>query len=138
MNTCSDNYTAHRRRKQRQNRILKQLFCLLAGGIVCVGAAVLCAAAVAFLQIPTELLPTVSLVAVGCGAMAAGIFAGYLGGSRGMIEGGITGALLFVLLTAGSIAAGAFSGEQMIAKLIVMLICAAVGGIIGVNKENGR
>lgn len=134
----SDSYAAHRRRKQRLTRALKQIFCLLIGGIACVGATVLCAAAVTFLQIPTDMLPTVSLIAAGCGAMTAGIFAGYLEGRRGFAAGAIIGILMFVLLLAVSIVTGGFSGSQMIAKLIVMLICAVVGGIIGVNRENSR
>ena len=67
---------------------------------------------------------------------AAGIAAAKLSKSRGMVCGAIAGALFFLLVWAsGGIIGEAAFGAITAIKAGIMILAAAFGGIIGVNKQ---
>lgn len=117
---------------------------IIAGSAIGAGIGALCSAAIIFVMaavlaasgIPAPLIMPLATAALAIGGFAAGIAAAKLSKSRGMVCGAIAGALFFLLVWAsgGIIGEAAFSAITAI-KAGIMILAAAFGGIIGVNKQ---
>lgn len=94
------------------------------------------AAVLAIGNIPTALIIPLVTAALAFGGFAAGIAAAKLSKSRGLVCGAIAGALFFLLVWAsGGIIGEAAFGAITAIKAGIMILAAAFGGIIGVNKQ---
>ena len=92
------------------------------------------AAAIFFGKLPTSAFLPMAQVSAFSGALAGGFFAARRAGGRGAAVGGLTGAVLMAVLTAAAlIASGQGPGGVTVTRMIVMPLCGAVGGIIGMN-----
>lgn len=86
--------------------------------------------------IPDNAAPITASLSGALSAFAAGWFAAKLCGSKGLITGAASGALLFLFICAGSICCGAdISLPALLIKLAVFTLCAAAGGVVRVNKR---
>lgn len=117
---------------------------LLISSAIGAGIGTLCAAVLIFAMaavlaignIPTALIIPLVTTALAFGGFAAGIAAAKLSKSRGMVCGAIAGALFFLLVWAsGGIIGEAAFGAITAIKAGIMILAAAFGGIIGVNKQ---
>lgn len=117
---------------------------LLISSAIGAGIGTLCAAVLIFAMaavlaignIPTALIIPLVTAALAFGGFAAGIAAAKLSKSRGMVCGAIAGALFFLLVWAsGGIIGEAAFGAITAIKAGIMILAAALGGIIGVNKQ---
>lgn len=117
---------------------------IIAGSAIGAGIGTLCAAVLIFAMaavlaignIPTALIIPLVTAALAFGGFAAGIAAAKLSKSRGMVCGAIAGALFFLLVWAsGGIIGEAAFGAITAIKAGIMILAAAFGGIIGVNKQ---
>lgn len=117
---------------------------LLISSAIGAGIGTLCAAVLIFAMaavlaignIPTALIIPLVTAALAFGGFAAGIAAAKLSKSRGMVCGAIAGALFFLLVWAsGGIIGEAAFGAITAIKAGIIILAAAFGGIIGVNKQ---
>ena len=117
---------------------------LLISSAIGAGIGTLCAAVLIFAMaavlaignIPTALIIPLVTAALAFGGFAAGIAAAKLSKSRGLVCGVIAGALFFLLVWAsGGIIGEAAFGAITAIKAGIMILAAAFGGIIGVNKQ---
>lgn len=109
------------------------------------GIGALCAAAIIFAMaavlaignIPAALIMPLATAALALGGFAAGIAAAKMNKSRGIVCGAVAGIILFLMIVwvSGSmIGEGAFGAVTAI-KAGIIILAAAFGGIIGVNKQ---
>lgn len=108
------------------------------------GIGALCAAAIIFAMaavlaignIPAALVMPLATAALTLGGFAAGIAAAKMNKSRGIVCGAVAGIILFLIVwVSGSmIGEGAFGAVTAI-KAGIIILAAAFGGIIGVNKQ---
>ena len=108
------------------------------------GIGALCAAAIIFAMaavlaignIPAALVMPLATAALALGGFAAGIAAAKMNKSRGIVCGAVAGIILFLIVwVSGSmIGEGAFGAVTAI-KAGIIILAAAFGGIIGVNKQ---
>ena len=87
------------------------------------------------LQLPVELGGALSLLAFGAGCLVSGVTAGAVRRAGGLL-GGLKAALaLFLVLVIITFFMGEMSGEFLLGRLTVTVICGSVGGVIGVNRR---
>lgn len=108
------------------------------------GIGALCAAAIIFAMaavlaignIPAALIMPLATAALALGGFAAGIAAAKMNKSRGIVCGAVAGIILFLIVWASGsmIGEGAFGAVTAI-KAGIIILAAAFGGIIGVNKQ---
>ncbi len=90
-------------------------------------------------DIPTTAISAMSSTAAGIGAFVAGFAAAKLYKKRGAIIGAAAGAILFIVIFIASlIIAGAELTVTVLLRLVLMLLAAAVGGIIAVNMRGRK
>ena len=90
-------------------------------------------------DIPTTAISAMSSTAAGIGAFVAGFAAAKLYKKRGAIIGASSGAILFIVIFIASlIIAGAELTVTVLLRLVLMLLAAAVGGIIAVNMRGRK
>lgn len=100
------------------------LNCLLAAVLLSVGL------------LPDYVLNCATVATLGMGTLFGGFISARITKSAGMINGVITGLLVFLLITLIGVAKSNDSFTIItLAKLIVAIACAGLGGIIGVNKK---
>jgi len=106
--------------------------------MVASGVALLLSALIIYaLKLPSSYGGFFALASYGAGCLAAGFTAGTLKRQGGLFAG-IFAAFLFLLpIALIGWFAGSFTGEAALNKVIVTLLCGAVGGVIGVNRNNG-
>lgn len=108
--------------------LLLVLFLLVISGIL-----------VAAKSLPQNLLSPIVLVACGLSSFFAGYVCVRIARMRGMLYGILTGLLLFtVVFVEGVIAVNEPLSFEALVKGLLMTLCGAVGGIIGVNKRRKR
>ena len=84
-------------------------------------------------------LMPMSTVCVGFGALAAGFAASKINGKNGFITGMMSGAVLYVLfLLISLIVSGGAISMVSFFRLIIMLVCSAIGGILGINLKRKK
>ena len=117
---------------------------LLISSAIGAGIGVLCAAVLIFVMaavlavgnIPAVLIMPLATAALAIGGFTSGTAASKLSKSRGMACGAIAGTLFFLLVWAsGGIIGEAAFGAVTAIKAGIMILAAALGGIIGVNKQ---
>lgn len=117
---------------------------LLISSAIGAGIGVLCAAVLIFAMaavltvgnIPAALIMPLATAALALGGFAAGIAAAKLSKSRGMVCGIAAGVIFFLLVWAsGGIIGEAAFGAVTAIKAGIMILAAALGGIIGVNTQ---
>lgn len=115
-------------------------FGVVAGAIGCLLMLLLMAALLLAQDVPQTAVSPLALVAVATGAFVGGFTSARLAGQNGWLMGLLCGLMLFVLL----LLVGGFallddpSGSQFLLKLAIVLVTAAVGGIVAVNVGKRR
>ncbi len=121
-------------------RFLKPLVIGTAAGlIVSLIALALFALILSYQSVPHVLVTPLSIAAVCIGGLIAGVVAGRMLRSRGLLIGLATGLFLFLitLLASFSLSADAF-GMMALVKLGATVLCGMVGGVFGVNTAKKR
>lgn len=112
---------------------------LLAGMAVCLVILLLMAAIMTAKDIPQGAVTPMALVAAASGALTGGFTAACIAHENGWLLGAVCGLLLYVLIAlTGFIFLQGIRGEQALLKLLILVACGAVGGIIGVNRRKRR
>lgn len=100
---------------------------------------VLFAAILAAYDVSDFLVTVFSLTALVLGAIAAGFTASKLYGKNGLLIGMVVGVVLFALILLVSLAINPQSVTiQTLIKLVVTVLCAGLGGILGVNLKRRK
>ncbi len=100
---------------------------------------VLFAAILAAYDVFDFLVTVFSLTALVLGAVAAGFTASKLYGKNGLLIGMVVGVVLFALILLVSLAINPQSVTiQTLIKLVVTVLCAGLGGILGVNLKRRK
>ena len=105
------------------------------GTIVAVGFLLLFAFILTLRDIPLVLINPLAVLAVALGSFTAGFCCAKLIGQKGMWWGCVCGAILFCLLFLTSLAYSGDIGLMALTKLIIVLACSMIGGVIGVNSR---
>ena len=108
---------------------------LLAGMAVCLVILLLMAAIMTAKDIPQGAVTPMALVAAASGALTGGFTAACIARENGWLLGAVCGLLLALT---GFIFLRGIRGEQALLKLLILVACGAVGGIIGVNRRKRR
>lgn len=77
-------------------------------------------------------------ISLGCAALVGGMFCAAANGKNGLIWGSFAGVEMFAVCCVGAVITGNISGGEAVSKLLLCIIAAAVGGVIGVNKAARR
>ena len=109
----------------------------------CVGCGAIFVAVLAFAYVITKIdatdlmLSVMSTAALGIGAYAGGYVCGKRQRRNGLLSGVLCGVFIFLVILSAlfSKAAESFSVP---AKLVLTLVCAGVGGVVGVNSKSSR
>ena len=108
------------------------------GALCCTLVLIIMAAIVASQDIPKAVITPMAIVAGAAGSFFGGFTAARIAKERGLI-GGACGLLLFILVViVGFAFLKEIRGAYILVKLAVMLVCSAVGGVIGVNLRKRR
>ena len=100
---------------------------------------VLFAAILAAYDVSDFLVTVFSLTALVLGAIAAGFTASKLYGKNGLLIGMVVGVVLFALILLVSLAINPQSVTiQTLIKLVVTVLCAGLGGILGDKKKRRK
>ena len=90
-------------------------------------------------DVPQALIDPMAVFALCIGAFLAGLLGAKGVGRRGMLIGMLCAALMFVLVLAvGTAAVREGFGPLTLVKLFAMLLCGAIGGILGINTKKRR
>ncbi len=119
----------------KKERITTAVYAALA----CAGAVFLTSAAFSWIATAIDLsdgaFTLMSSIALCAGCFAAAYTAAKRRRRDGIKTGLLCGAVIFlVILTAGLVFVKSFSAGGFFTKLLIILICSAVGGIVGVNS----
>lgn len=110
---------------------------------VIIGAA-LCALLLAIFSVlfskagflPTEYLWIFVTAILALSGFAGGYVSSAIYKSKGLLTGLITGAVLFLAVAAGTfLNESSDPNELLLYKALALIVCGAIGGIIGVNKK---
>ena len=89
-----------------------------------------------FINIPHALIDPAATAALCIGALAAGLVCAKLNREKGLICGLICAAVLFaVWYLCGALIFGGEIGAAGIFRLVFLLLCGAIGGVLGVNSK---
>ncbi len=110
------------------------------GTLACLGAVFVClvifSAVMTSIEISGGTLSVMSGLALSAGCFAASYIVAKRRGRKGMLTGLICGGAVFLLvLLCGIIFVRSFSAGGFFAKLLMVLSCSGIGGIIGVNSR---
>lgn len=109
---------------------------ILGGALVIALLFVVCALLVTKLSIPASAIILMVAVCSAIGAFVCGFLSAKIIHTKGVVMGLIAGALmLVVLMLASLIFSGRFAVENWLTKTVVVLVSAALGGILGVNTK---
>lgn len=87
-------------------------------------------------DVPQGALAPLAVSAAGIGAFAGGLTTALCARKRGLMMGAICGGLLYVvLLLTGLLCTGVIDPGYAIIKMAVLVLCGAIGGILGVNRR---
>ena len=106
----------------------------VAGAGCCLLILLLMAAIMASSDIPKAAVTPMAVAAAAIGAFVSGIIAARISRERGLLLGAVCGLLLYLLvMIAGFAILREIRGAYAVVKLAVMIGCAALGGVLGVN-----
>lgn len=129
------------RRKTPAERIRAERIVLIASAaLACVGATFLAvtifSAAASVIDFSDGTFSVLSSIALCAGCFAASYTAAKRRHRHGLKTGLLCGAVIFVvLLFGGIIFVRSFSAGGFFTKLLIVMVCSAIGGIVGVNKQ---
>ncbi len=120
-----------------------RLYCTLSssfiGVLVIVGCLLLFAAIMTKVDVPEGVMSAMSVFALCVGAFSGAYIASRKHRHNGMIIGILTGVIIYsLILIVGIIFAKSSVNFGLFSKLVITLICGAIGGIIGVNSRQKR
>ncbi len=129
------------RRKTPAERIrTERNIMIISAALACVGAIFLAvtlfSAAASVVDFSDGAFNALSSIALCAGCFAASFTAAKKRRRHGLKTGLLCGAVIFgVLLLGGLIFVRSFSAGGFFTKLLIIMICSAIGGIIGVNRQ---
>ncbi|MCL1866701.1 MAG: TIGR04086 family membrane protein [Oscillospiraceae bacterium] len=135
---------AARKSRPPSGRRLRVYIASVAAGIIAAGLALVLSSLLVFvLKLPVSYSGFFALISFGLGCLVAGFTAGAMKRQGGM-SAGVKAALLFMtpVVLVGFVLQGfvesAPTDEFMILnRVIVAVMCGAIGGVLGVNRNNG-
>ncbi len=89
-------------------------------------------------SIETGLFIPVNMVSLCVGALIGGWICGRIIKQKGLLLGIVCAAIVFLATASASLAAGGELSLQLLLRLLLMLPCGALGGILAVNKKKKR
>ena len=126
-------------RKEDSSAIIKRVLRPVVIGMVigaggCLLILLLMAAVMASSDIPKAAVTPMAVAAAAIGAFISGIVAARISREKGLMLGAVCGLLLYLLvMLAGFAVLREIRGAYAVVKLAVMIGCAALGGVLGVN-----
>lgn len=114
------------------------IFGVLGGSLVTILLTLICSFILLMSgKLPYELLDYITLAFAGLGAFAGGYIASRIIKSAGLVWGAITGLIMFIIVFIAGFS-NQNGGITMLTlyKLLIILLCSSLGGIIGVNKKD--
>lgn len=126
-------------RKEDSSAIIKRVLRPVVIGTVigaggCLLILLLMAAVMASSDIPKAAVTPMAVAAAAIGAFISGIVAARISPEKGLMLGAVCGLLLYLLvMLAGFAVLREIRGAYAVVKLAVMIGCAALGGVLGVN-----
>lgn len=106
------------------------------GALVCVVVLLLLAVLLTVTDIPKAAVTPMAVAAAGIGAFFGGLTAGALAKEKGWLFGLTTGAVLYLLIFLMALPRlPEVSGSYALIKLLILIGCGAVGGMVGVNTR---
>lgn len=127
-----------------ENKLMRALRAIVIGAsagaiLLCLLFMLLSGILVAAKTLPQNLLSPLVLFACGLSSFFAGYVCIRIARMRGMLYGILSGLLLFaVVFAVGIIAINEPISFEALVKGLLMSLCGAIGGIIGVNKRKKR
>ncbi len=130
-----------RRRKRRMSD--SGLYTMLISAVMGIGMIIICLMGFAFIlsriNAPAVMVSVLATVALGVGGYFGGYFCARKRRRNGMLMGVMCGVLIFMtVLIFGAVFAKAALGISSAGKLMITMLCGAVGGIVGVNTKKHR
>ena len=130
-----------RRRKRRMSD--SGLYTMLISAVMGIGMIIICLMGFAFIlsriNAPAVMVSVLATVALGIGGYFGGYFCARKRRRNGMFMGVMCGVLIFMtVLIFGAVFAKAALGISSAGKLMITMLCGAVGGIVGVNTKKHR
>ena len=126
-------------RKEDSSAIIKRVLRPVVIGTVigaggCLLILLLMAAVMASSDIPKAAVTPMAVAAAAIGAFISGIVAARISREKGLMLGAVCGLLLYLLvMLAGFAVLREIRGAYAVVQLAVMIGCAALGGVLGVN-----
>lgn len=111
---------------------------LIAGAAVCFLLLLLMAAVMMSRDLSQSVIHPMVTVAGGVGAFVAGWVAAKKQGKQGMVIGAGCGGLMFLILLIAGLSTGGGLSSLTAVKLAVLVMLAALGGVVGVNRGKKR
>lgn len=129
----------HGKRTNLGKHTKSTLFSVLIGEIVTILFLLIFSIAMCKIDIPTLVADMMIIVAVALESFIAGYTNGRMIKEKGMVYGAVCGMIMaFLLLVFKLICCDPVPTWLTLAKLLLMIVLSAVGGIIGVNKKSKR
>lgn len=127
--------STHKEEKPLWGKMAKPVLIGVAVGAgCCLLLLLLFAAILAAQDIPQGAVTPLAVAAAAAGAFFGGFTAARIAKSRGILFGAICGLILYLLIMAAGFAVlRDIRGTYALVKLALMVVCASVGGILGVN-----
>ena len=123
----------------KSSRLYTSASSSLIGVVIILGIVLLLSVLMSKVDVPDQVIVVMSSISLCIGAYAAGYIASRRRRQNGLVLGILTGVIVYclvfflgVMFAKTSITFNAFT------KLVMTLICAAVGGVIGVNSKAKR
>lgn len=111
----------------------------VAGFAVCLVVLLVMALVLTWQDMPLAAAGYMAVAALGAGALVGGVVAARKAGGHGLVWGAACGAILFLIpLLIGWLFFPDVSGVSVWFRLAVAVLCAAVGGVLGVNAGQRR
>lgn len=111
---------------------------LTVGAVSVLASLILSAAAVYVMQLPVEVCGAFGTLSLSLGCLAAGYVIGRKKLRRGIKQGFLCGTALFLLCVILSAVFGSVTAAGFLGRLAVCTVSGAVGGVIGVNRQQKR
>lgn len=127
------------RRSAEQTAKRKNICTIILGLLACLGAVFLCLLVFSFIAanvgVSDGILGTMSGISLAAGCFAASYTVAKRRGKNGFLTGIACGGIVFLaVLICGMIFVRSFSAGGFFTKLLIILSCSGIGGIIGVNS----
>ena len=133
-------HSAHQEEPSVMTKWIRPLLTGTIAGLLCCFAALLLFSAIMAAQdIPQMAVTPMAVVAAAFGAFIGGLISARAAGSRGLLYGAACGAVMYlIVMIAGFAVLKDIRGIYALVKLAVMVGCAGIGGVIGVNMRKRR